>query len=624
MSISTDPVSAVVANGSESDYFSPDRTPPSPIHPLLHHPWVGNGVPPWNWSGGASGDDNLDWLASRGTGDAADEKLYAVPTGIIVLLSVLYGAISVAAVFGNALVIWIHLGSSQAASAHFRRKQLQRQLRNESYGGGNGGGPGGGGGGSGIWGSRTRGRILSPCSPPLCPPCGPCSAASPTDCFIANLALADVVVGLFCVPFQFQAALLQRWDLPRFMCAFCPFVQVLSVSASVLTLTAIAVDRHRAVLRPFSSLSAGSRSGSRGVAGSCCRSRPSSRGRARLTVAAIWVVGACLAAPMALALDVTEVLIDEPEPGGPVGDTPDWAGVWVDAEAVGHSVPYTTPSTVLTAGVRSSGRTKPFCSNVALSPRAMMVYRLILVAVQYVVPLTVISVVYARMVHRLWGARAPGNAQSARDANLTRNRRRVIKMLVIVVALFAICWLPLQTYNAIQDFFPEINGYKYINIIWFCSDWLAMSNSCCNPFIYGIYNDKFKREFRRRYRHCSQLWFLNRDGPPPSPSPSGTTFNNPTAVTLNNAHGSTRNLNSTSLRTWHAQSRNHGSPPNHSLYVETVSFHKAEPRKNSMEAPTTVLTISESVNHRRDNDRLSAVTCRNHYSEAGKSKEISL
>lgn len=65
---------------------------------------------------------------------------------------------------------------------------------------------------------------------------------------------------------------------------------------------------------------------------------------------------------------------------------------------------------------------------------------------------------------------------------------QVIKMLVIVVTLFALCWLPLQTYNVLQEIFPEINSYRYINIIWFCFDWLAMSNSCYNPFIYGIYN----------------------------------------------------------------------------------------------------------------------------------------
>ena len=30
--------------------------------------------------------------------------------------------------------------------------------------------------------------------------------------------------------------------------------------------------------------------------------------------------------------------------------------------------------------------------------------------------------------------------------------------------------------------------YPYINIIWFCMHWLAMSNSCYNPFIYLLLN----------------------------------------------------------------------------------------------------------------------------------------
>lgn len=66
-----------------------------------------------------------------------------------------------------------------------------------------------------------------------------------TNFFIANLALADVTIGMFAIPFQFQAAILQRWNLPEFMCPFCPFVQAVSVNVSVFTLTAIAIDRHR-------------------------------------------------------------------------------------------------------------------------------------------------------------------------------------------------------------------------------------------------------------------------------------------------------------------------------------------------------------------------------------------
>ena len=44
--------------------------------------------------------------------------------------------------------------------------------------------------------------------------------------YIGNLALADCVISVFCIPFQFQAALLQKWNLPFFMCKLCPFVQV--------------------------------------------------------------------------------------------------------------------------------------------------------------------------------------------------------------------------------------------------------------------------------------------------------------------------------------------------------------------------------------------------------------
>lgn len=61
-------------------------------------------------------------------------------------------------------------------------------------------------------------------------------------------------------------------------------------------------------------------------------------------------------------------------------------------------------------------------------------------------------------------------------------------MLIIVVLLFGFCWFPLQLYNVLQVSYSWVNEYRYINIIFFCSDWLAMSNSCYNPFIYGIYN----------------------------------------------------------------------------------------------------------------------------------------
>lgn len=89
-----------------------------------------------------------------------------------------------------------------------------------------------------------------------------------------------------------------------------------------------------------------------------------------------------------------------------------------------------------------------------------------------------------------------------------------MNMLMIVVACFSLCWFPLETYLLLNEVRPEINGYvhfsveflvywqsdfrwKYINVLFFCAHWLAMSNSCLNPIIYGLFNNKYKREYRR-------------------------------------------------------------------------------------------------------------------------------
>lgn len=84
-------------------------------------------------------------------------------------------------------------------------------------------------------------------------------------------------------------------------------------------------------------------------------------------------------------------------------------------------------------------------------------------------------------------------------------------MLIIVVSLFVICWLPLHVYQVLSKIYPDINGYENIHIIWLCSNWLAMSNSCYNPFVYGLLNSKFKREYRKLLSFVSCCRKLLRD-----------------------------------------------------------------------------------------------------------------
>lgn len=63
--------------------------------------------------------------------------------------------------------------------------------------------------------------------------------------------------------------------------------------------------------------------------------------------------------------------------------------------------------------------------------------------------------------------------------------------MMVVVALFAICWLPYQLYFILTSFYPSINNFEYIQEIYLFIYWLAMSNSMYNPIIYCWMNSRW-------------------------------------------------------------------------------------------------------------------------------------
>ncbi|CAF1674888.1 unnamed protein product, partial [Adineta ricciae] len=116
---------------------------------------------------------------------------------------------------------------------------------------------------------------------------------------------------------------------------------------------------------------------------------------------------------------------------------------------------------------------------------------------QYVIPFIIISVAYFRIASHLYFSKPVG--QTKHQEVIARNKRKVLKMLFLVVALFLICWFPLQLYNFLNFYKPEINDFKHIVVLWLSANWLAMSNSCHNPFIYGFCSAKFNSEFRKLF-----------------------------------------------------------------------------------------------------------------------------
>lgn len=85
--------------------------------------------------------------------------------------------------------------------------------------------------------------------------------------------------------------------------------------------------------------------------------------------------------------------------------------------------------------------------------------------------------------------------------------------MVIVVIIYAFCWLPLHAVTIAGDVNAEIYDMKHMNIVWMATHWLAMSNSMYNPLVYCWMNSKFRHGFKIALARitCGALRFSSSD-----------------------------------------------------------------------------------------------------------------
>ncbi|KAJ4921134.1 hypothetical protein JOQ06_024718 [Pogonophryne albipinna] len=69
-----------------------------------------------------------------------------------------------------------------------------------------------------------------------------------TNFFIANLAVADLLVNTLCLPFTLVYTLQGEWKFGGALCFLLPYAQCLAVHVSTVTLNVIALDRHRCIV----------------------------------------------------------------------------------------------------------------------------------------------------------------------------------------------------------------------------------------------------------------------------------------------------------------------------------------------------------------------------------------
>uniref|UniRef100_A0A8C4Q667 Neuropeptide FF receptor 2b n=1 Tax=Eptatretus burgeri TaxID=7764 RepID=A0A8C4Q667_EPTBU len=298
-------------------------------------------------------------------------------------------------------------------------------------------------------------------------------------------------------------------------------VQGMSVSASVFTLVAIAIDRFRSIVYPFKPKLS--------IAKAVC-----------MTVV-IWVLAASIMCPSAAMLTVIRVenhLILYSD------DLNDTAPVYSCREA--------WPS-------KSLGR----------------IYTTVLFVNIYLTPLVVIITLYTHIGLRLCSSIGFSSSYAKRECEsrttISKKKVKVIKMLIIVALLFMLSWLPLWTILMFLDYGVIENEHSdLINIYVFpFAHWLAFFNSSVNPIVYGSFNKNFRQGFQAAFKLqlCSTVpeqrgMCVERRGP------SNTT----TAARFERARQATQECTATQSKNVQASSGNGNNSP--SLGLPMAELHK--------------------------------------------------
>ncbi|XP_063047371.1 orexin receptor type 2 [Engraulis encrasicolus] len=293
-----------------------------------------------------------------------------------------------------------------------------------------------------------------------------------TNYFIVNLSFADILVTLICLPASLVVDITETWFFGGTLCKVVPYLQTISVSVSVLTLSCIAQDRWYAICHPLMFKSTAK--------------------RARNSIVLIWGVSCVVMIPQAVVMECSQF----PE--------------------------LTNKTSLFTV-----------CDEHWSDDIYPKVYHTCFFIVTYFAPLCLMVMAYIQICHKLWCQQIPGtgspgvqrkwhslqcttlssgsvSGQSVKvktstltaEVKQVKARRKTARMLIVVLFVFALCYLPISILNVMKRVF---GSFQYTNnretvYAWFTiSHWLIYANSAANPIIYNFLSGKFREEFKAAF-----------------------------------------------------------------------------------------------------------------------------
>ncbi|XP_008399603.1 cholecystokinin receptor type A [Poecilia reticulata] len=314
-----------------------------------------------------------------------------------------------------------------------------------------------------------------------------------TNTFLLSLAMSDLMMAIFCMPFNLIPSILKDFVFGALMCKIVTYLMGTSVSISTFNLVAIALERYSAICKPLKSRAWQTQS------------------HAYRVIAVTWVLAFIIMIPYPI---------------------------------VSHLKPFKRPDNT----------TAHQCRHKWPVATAEQIWNVLLLLVLFAIPGVVMIVAYGLISRKLYqgirsetalnkestdvkngltscGSNNPDdedgcyvcvrpssmemNPMSASTQSMKIHRprsntsganleakKRVIRMLVVIVVLFFLCWMPLycvNTWRAFDNVTAEraLSGtpIAFIHL-------LSYTSACVNPIIYCFMNMRFRKALLGTFSCC--------------------------------------------------------------------------------------------------------------------------
>ncbi|CAD6187717.1 unnamed protein product [Caenorhabditis auriculariae] len=246
---------------------------------------------------------------------------------------------------------------------------------------------------------------------------------------LLNLAIADLCNLVIASPEWISPVFFESmWFLPSFMCSVCRYLECVFLYASIFTQIIVCIERYVAIALPMQAR------------------RLCSRRNVLMTVAGSWLFVAAFASPYASI----------------------------------HSV---------------SASRRPRCLNVAYGLPWWSRFKFTEFIAFYFVPCIIFVFVYSKIARILWSKdpslTALCNPAHTRQRDSLRTRRNVVKMLIFCVAVYFICYSPIQFLFISSNILGIVFRPPYEFILLMNA--LAMTCSASNPLLYTLFSTNFRK-----------------------------------------------------------------------------------------------------------------------------------